>query len=180
MPNTKDSRQLAIGLTALSILGRLVPHAPNVTPVGGSCLFAGSRIPGWLAYVLPVAVMLVTDPFVGGYTKGSLAIYAALLINVWIGRQMLQRRATPVRIGAAAFLGSLQFFLISNFTVWALPAARGHAGMYSTDLAGLLQTYTMALPFWGRTLAGDLAFTAGIFAVHALVSRRFASQPQTA
>jgi hypothetical protein len=52
--------------------------------------------------------------------------------------------------------------------------------MYSTDLAGLLQTYTMALPFWGRTLAGDLAFTAGIFAVHALVSRRFASQTQTA
>jgi hypothetical protein len=117
---------------------------------------------------------------VGGYTKGSLAIYAALLINVWIGRQMLQRRATPVRIGAAAFLGSLQFFLISNFTVWALPAAAGHAGMYSANLAGLLQTYTMALPFWGRTLAGDLAFTAGIFAVHALVSRRFASQTQTA
>ena len=25
-------------------LGRLLPHAPNVTPLGGSCLFAGSRI----------------------------------------------------------------------------------------------------------------------------------------
>ena len=180
MPNAKESRNLAIGLTALSVFGRLVPHAPNVTPVGGSCLFAGARIPGWLAYVLPLAVMLVTDPFVGGYTKGSFAIYAAFLINVWIGRQLLKRRATPVRIGAAAFLGSLQFFLVSNFVIWALPAARGHAGMYSADLAGLLQTYTMALPFWGRTLAGDLAFTAGIFAVHALVVRRYANQPQTA
>src|SRR4051812_41912321 len=174
-----ESRSLAIGLTALSALGRLVPHAPNVTPVGGSCLFAGSRIPGWLAYLLPVAVMAATDPFVGGYTKGSIAIYACFLINVWLGRTML-KTATPVRIGATAFLGSLQFFLITNFITWALPAARGHAGMYSADLAGLLQAYTMALPFWGRTLAGDLAFTAGIFAIHAVLSRRFVAQTQTA
>jgi len=179
MPNTKETRSLAIGLTALSVLGRLIPHAPNVTPVGGSCLFAGSRIPGWLAYLLPVAVMAVTDPFVGGYTKGSIAIYACFLINVWLGRRML-KNATPVRIGATAFLGSLQFFVITNFVTWALPAARGHVGMYSADLAGLLQAYTMALPFWGRTLAGDLAFTAGIFAIHAVLSRRFVAQLQTA
>jgi hypothetical protein len=175
MPNTKETRSLAIGLTALSVVGRLVPHAPNVTPVGGSCLFAGSRIPGWLAYVLPLAVLAATDPFVGGYTKGSIAIYACFLINVWLGRRML-RNATPIRIGATAFLGSLQFFLITNFMTWALPAARGHAGMYSADLSGLLQAYTMALPFWGRTLAGDLAFTAGIFAIHAVLSRRLAAQ----
>ncbi len=179
MQNTKETRSLAIGLTALSVLGRLVPHAPNVTPVGGSCLFAGSRIPGWLAYLLPVAVMAVTDPFVGGYTKGSIAIYACFLINVWLGRTLLNR-ATPIRVGATAFLGSLQFFLITNFVTWALPAARGHAGMYSADLSGLLQSYTMALPFWGRTLAGDLAFTAGIFAVHALVSRKLVAQTQAA
>lgn len=171
MSNNKETRSLAMGLTALSVLGRLVPHAPNVTPVGGSCLFAGSRIPGWLAYLLPVAVMAATDPFVGGYTKGSLAIYACFMINVWLGRTLLSR-ATPTRIGATAFLGSLQFFLITNFVTWALPAAQGHAGMYAANLSGLLQAYTMALPFWGRTLAGDLAFTAGIFAVHALVSRR--------
>ena len=43
------------------------------------------------------------------------------------------------------------------------------------------QAYTLALPFWGRTLAGDLAFTAGIFAIHALVSRKLTSaQTQTA
>lgn len=180
MPNTKETRSLAIGLTALSVLGRLVPHAPNVTPVGGSCLFAGSRIPGWLAYLLPVAVMAATDPFVGGYTKGSIAIYACFLINVWLGRRML-KKATPVRVGATAFVGSLQFFAITNFVTWALPAARGHAGMYSANLAGLVQAYTMALPFWGRTLAGDLAFTAGIFAIHAVLSRRLvAQQTQTA
>jgi hypothetical protein len=49
MQNKIESRPLAIGLTVLSALGRLVPHAPNVTPLGGSCLFAGSRVSGPLA-----------------------------------------------------------------------------------------------------------------------------------
>src|SRR5208283_5004188 len=84
MQNQKQSRPLAIGLTVLSALGRLVPHAPNVTPLGGSCLFAGSRVGGWWAYLLPLAVMAATDPIVGhaggaagGYTAVSPVIYAA-------------------------------------------------------------------------------------------------------
>src|SRR5947208_1301241 len=82
------SRPLAFALTLLSALGRLVPHAPNVTPLGGSCLFAGSRVSGVWAYLLPLAVMIATDPFVGGYSSVSPAIYASFLINVWIGRHM--------------------------------------------------------------------------------------------
>src|SRR5579864_5292266 len=93
MQNRKQSRPLAIGLTVLSALGRLLPHAPNVTPLGGSCLFAGSRISGPLAYLLPLAVMIATDPlaFYGhGYSITSPIVYACFLLNVWIGRRMLQ------------------------------------------------------------------------------------------
>src|ERR1019366_9220684 len=98
MQNSRQSRPLAIGLTVLSALGRLVPHAPNVTPLGGSCLFAGSRIADFWAYLLPLAVMIATDPFVGGYTWTSPVIYASFLISVWIGRRMV-RSVTPVRVG---------------------------------------------------------------------------------
>ena len=62
MRNPNESRPLAIGLTVLSALGRLVPHFPNVTPVGGSCLFAGSKVSGLLAYLLPLVIMGATDP----------------------------------------------------------------------------------------------------------------------
>src|SRR5271163_3073641 len=93
-----QSKRLTFGLTLLSALGRLVPHAPNVTPLGGSCLFAGSRISGIWAYMLPLAVMIATDPFVGsaggargGYTWTSLVVYGCFLIDVWIGRIMLRR-----------------------------------------------------------------------------------------
>src|SRR5271154_2637959 len=73
MQNSTHSRPLTFGLTLLSALGRLIPHAPNVTPVGGSCLFAGSRISGIWAYLLPLFVMIATDPIVGhagGATSG--------------------------------------------------------------------------------------------------------------
>jgi len=165
----KNSNLYATGLTILSALGRLIPHLPNVTPLGGSCLFAGSRVAGFWAYLLPLAVMLATDPFVGGYTKLSPVIYGFFLLNVFLGRRLLQS-VTPIRVGATAFLCSLQFFLITNFGIWAMAAFRG-SKFYTADLAGLARCYSMALPFWGRTLAGDLLYSAAIFGLFALLSR---------
>jgi hypothetical protein len=166
------SRPLAFGLTILSALGRLVPHVPNVTPLGGSCLFAGSRLPGFWAYLLPLIVMIATDPFVGGYTAGSPVIYACFLISVWIGRRML-RNVTPIRVGLAAFLCSLQFFVLTNLALWVGAVAQ-HNPIYAANIGGLLTCYTLALPFWGRTLAGDLLFSGAIFGLYELLSRRIA------
>ena len=170
MQKQNESRPLAIGLTVLSALGRLAPHAPNVTPLGGSCLFAGSRVSGALAYLLPLAVMAATDPFVGGYTRTSPVIYACFLLSVWIGRRLL-RNVTPIRVGGAAFLCSLQFFVFTNLATWMLGSASAHP-LYAANLSGLVACYTMALPFWGRTLAGDLLFSGAVFGMYELLARR--------
>jgi hypothetical protein len=170
MRNYTESRPLAIGLTVLSAMGRLVPHFPNVTPLGGSCLFAGSRISGLLAYLLPLAVMAVTDPFVGGYTWSSIAVYGCFLINVWLGRRIV-RNVTPIRVGAAAFLCSAQFFVLTVFASW-LEGAMTRAPWYHPGFSGLMLSYTEALPFWGRTLAGDLFFSAALFAMYEILIRR--------
>jgi hypothetical protein len=172
MQNQTLSRPFTFGLAILSALWRLVPHIPNVTPLGGSSLFAGSRLAGFLAYLLPVVVMIATDPFVGGYTWASPVIYACFMINVWIGRRML-RQVTPIRVGLAAFLCSLQFFVLTNLALW-VGAVVQHNPIYSADLNGLITCYTLAIPFWGRTLAGDLLFTAAIFGLYELLNRRTA------
>ena len=44
--------------------------------------------------------------------------------------------------------------------------------MYARSLSGLLENYAAALPFWGRTLAGDLLFSGAIFGMYALLARR--------
>ena len=70
---------------------------------------------------------------------------------------MLSRRwpgiAATVRDGAL----SLFFFVTSNFAVWAF------SGMYSLDLAGLIQSYVAALPFLDNSIAGDLFWSAVLF-----------------
>jgi hypothetical protein len=168
MSNQNQSRAYAVGLTVLSALGRLIPHVPNVTPLGASCLFAGSRIGGYLSYLLPLVVMLATDPLVGGYSSISLVIYASFMINVWIGRRLV-RTVTATRVGVAAFLCSLQFFVLTNFAVWFQLSGAQH--VYARNIGGLTECYAAALPFWGRTLAGDLLFSGAIFGMYALLSR---------
>ena len=99
----KNIKPIAIALTILSALGRLLPHPPNVTPVGASSLFAGARLNGWMAYLLPILVMAVTDPLVGGYTRSTPIIYLSFLISVWIGRRVASSDSA-LRIGGACLL----------------------------------------------------------------------------
>ena len=41
-----STRPVAVALTVVGALARLVPHAPNFTPVGGMSLFGGARLRG--------------------------------------------------------------------------------------------------------------------------------------
>jgi hypothetical protein len=163
MNRETNVRPLAIGLTVVGALARLAPHPFNFAPVGGMSLFAGARLRGWQAFLLPLVLMAVTDPLVGGYTFVTPVVYASFLVNVWIGRR-LQRSESFLRIGAACLLCSVQFFVVTNFALWL-------AGMYPRNLAGLALCYTQAIPFFGRTLAGDLCYSGALFGLHAWLSR---------
>ena len=168
----KNIRPIAVALTILSALGRLLPHPPNVTPLGSSSLFAGARLNGWMAYLLPILVMAVTDPLVGGYTRATPVIYLSFLISVWIGRRV-RNTESAFRIGGACLLSSLQFFLLTNLATWMFGT------LYAKSLAGLATCYVAALPFFGYTLLGDLFFTAAIFGLYALLTRTIAQSERT-
>jgi hypothetical protein len=105
-------------------------------------------------------------------------IYACFMINVWIGRRLL-RGVTPLRVGAAAFLCSAQFFVLTNLAVWLTSVVR-HDPIYAANLSGLLLCYTGALPFWGRTLAGDLLYSGALFGLYELLNRRIMAPEKAA
>lgn len=163
MDRGKNVRPLALSLTVVGALVRLAPHPPNFAPVGGMSLYAGARLRGWQAFALPLLLMAVTDPLLGGYSIATPFIYLSFMISVWIGRR-LQATESPLRIGAACLLCSAQFFLVSNFGTWL-------GNMYPHTLSGLGLCYTAAIPFFGRTLAGDLVYTGVLFGLHAWLSR---------
>ncbi|MDA2935303.1 hypothetical protein MYX82_13320 [Acidobacteria bacterium AH-259-D05] len=163
-------RPLALGLTLMGAVLRLIPHLPNFAPVGGLSLFAGARLRGWQAYSVPLVIMAVTDPILGrilgypAYTLVTPFVYGSFLISVWIGSH-LRRSERPWWIGGAALLGSSQFFLISNFGVWA-------AGIsYPLTLSGLMACYVAAIPYFGRTVLSDLLYSGILFGLHAWLAR---------
>ncbi len=164
MDRGNNVRPLALSLTVLGAVARLLPHAPNFAPVGGMSLYAGARLRGWQAFALPLLLMAVTDPLLGGYSVATPFVYLSFMISVWIGRR-LQTTESPIRIGAACLLCSAQFFLISNFATWAFGT------WYAHTAAGLALCFTQAIPFFGRTLAGDLVYSGVLFGLHAWLSR---------
>jgi hypothetical protein len=167
------ARPLGAGLTVLGAVARVLPHLPNFAPVGSISLFAGARMRGWQAYALPLILMAVTDPLVGGYSAATPLIYTAFLINVWIGSH-LRDTESPFKIGAGVVTGSLVFFLLTNFA-WLTGSS-----MYPHTLAGVMQCYAAAIPFYGRTLASDLLYSGALFGLHAWLSRAVARSERVA
>lgn len=154
---------------------RLLPHPPNFAPVGATSLFSGARLPVWQAYLVPLVLMVATDPFyaayyhVPAYSGLQLFIYGSFLAGVWLGRFLRGTENIP-RIAGITFVNSFQFYLISNFGAWILSKTYPHTA------AGLAGCYTAAIPFFGWTLASDFLFTALLFGLHAWLSRTVATR----
>lgn len=157
---------LVLFLIAFDIAARLLVHVPNVSPVAASALFAGMILRRRsLALIVPLAAMLLSDLVLGFYHWQVMAtVYAALAMPALIG--MAVRRFKPAyAVPPSALAGSLVFFLTTNFAVWAW------SGLYSLDMAGLIQCYVMGLPFLKYTVAGDLFWAAVLFGGAFLVQR---------
>jgi hypothetical protein len=167
-----SARPLAVGLMVLGALIRVTQHL-NFAPVGAMSLFAGARLRGWKAYALPLALMAVTDPLLGGYSKATPLVYLSFLISVFIGTR-LRNTENPALIGAGALAGSVQFFLITNFA-WLAGST-----MYPHTLQGMLDCYTAGIPFFGRTLASDLIYSGVFFGLHSWLSRTVAREERVA
>jgi len=73
--------------------------------------------------------------------------------------------------------GAIQFFLITNFAVWA-----ASIGNYPKNAGGLVACYLAGLPLLGNTLAGDSFYVALLFGGMALMEKRVPSlrEPLTA
>jgi hypothetical protein len=158
-----NSERLALGLIVVGVLSRVIPHPPNVTAVVGVTLLGAYAIRSpWLAALIPLAVMALSD-LVLGWHSSALFTYAGMLAGTFIGRGLL-RQLSVVRLGGAAFLASLAFFVISNFGVYL-------GGYYGFGIDGLVACYVAAIPFWGYSLVGDIGSTALLFALFVLARR---------
>jgi hypothetical protein len=152
-----------ITLTIIGIISRLVPHLPNMTPVGATTLFSSAKFGFKKGMIILLFTMLITDVVIGLHSV-MWATYGSFMIALLIGR-WLQKNCSLVRIMTGTFVSSLVFFVITNFAVWLVPN-----GMYAKTLAGLTQCYIMALPFFRNSLIGDFSYSAIFFGGYAVMN----------
>lgn len=174
--NRRDKIELAVfgGLVLAGSLARvLLSDLPNFAPVAAIALFAGYffRLRA-VALFVPLAVMGISDFFIGSYDWHMMAIvYGALMLPVF-ARGILRRwfsvenGTNPFAASVGLLTGSLgasiSFFVISNFGAWVF------YGTYEQTVAGLIHCYVQAIPFFRYTLAGDLFFAVALFGSYAL------------
>jgi hypothetical protein len=148
----------------LAAVARLLPHAPNFTPIAAMALFAGAHFADRrLAFLVPLAAMFLSDMVIGP-DHAMPVIYACFVLTVCMG-MLLRGRAGLLNVAAMSLAGSVLFFLATNFAVWY------GASFYPQTPEGLMTCYVAAIPFFGNTLAGDLLFNALLFGGYALLKQ---------
>jgi hypothetical protein len=145
---------------------RAAPHPWNFTPLGAMALFSGAVIRDRrLAFFFPLLALFAGDLFIG-FHKLMPVVYASFFVNVVIGLWLKSRR-TVRPIAGATLLGAIQFFILTNFGMWAL------GSLYPPTVAGLAACYVAGVPFFWNTLAGDAFYAALLFGSYALAERTF-------
>lgn len=154
--------RLFLALLILGVAARLLPHPANFTPVAALALFSGYYFSKRQAVLLPLLTVFISDIFLGGYYGPTMFyVYGSYLLFILIGQLVKGRRL--LTLAPATLASSLLFFIITNFGVWADPLF-----FYPRTLAGLVDCYVAALPFFRNTLLGDLFFTTALFGAYEL------------
>ena len=155
-----------------AVVFRIVPHPWNVTPLAAMFLFSGATFRNKVqSLAVPFAALLVSDFMVdrflyhGAYAWFSPYTWSAFLLIGLIG-WVLQSKITLRRVATASVVGSVSFFFLTNFGVWAA------GGLYPRNFSGLTACYVAGLPFFRNTLLGDLAWSGILFGTYEWVKHR--------
>jgi hypothetical protein len=145
---------------------RLFPHPPNFTPIAAIALFGGAQFSNKrAAFLVPLAGLFLSDLALGFYAITPV-VYGSFALTVCLGF-WVRRRHSVQRIAFAAAASAILFFVLTNFGVWAMD------NLYPKSLAGLVNCYVAAIPFFRNMLLGDLAYSGLLFGSLALAENRF-------
>ena len=172
------------GMIFVAALTRLLPHPPNFSPVEAVALFGGAYFASRAAAIaVPLMAMFISDLALGAMLGGTyfehftspaylatwLTVYACVALSAVLGFG-LRGRVSGARVLGFSLIGSVLFFVLTNFAVWATATPlTAHPACVS---GGLLPCYAAALPFFQWTVLGTLFYAALLFGGFALLRQR--------
>jgi hypothetical protein len=162
--NTISRVFIVLCFIAFAATVRILPHPWNFAPVGAMALFGGAKFPRlWQAFLFPLIALFAGDSIIGFYRLMPI-VYLSFCISVLIGI-LFRKHQTILGLSIATLLGSIQFFLVTNFAVW------GTMTSYPPTFSGLMACYTAGIPFFWNTVASDAFYVLILFGGFALVER---------
>jgi hypothetical protein len=178
--NGNGSRFWFLGaLTLFAVASRLAPHPYNFTPIAAVALFGAATFSRkGAAFFVPLVSLVLSDVLLHvaylarlqpnwGFYPGQWVVYACVLATIGLGFAIRAHRNIGT-IAAATLASSILFFLVTNFAY-----IYGPDSIYPRTLDGLIQGYVAAIPFFARSLAGDVFYTTVLFGALALAEARF-------
>ena len=155
--NTINKQIFPIGLVLILSFARLIPHPPNFTPIIAVAIVSGYFFKNInLSLLILLVAMLVSDLFIGFY-ENVIFVYLSLLLITFVFHK-ISNKINFKNLFIYGFVGSLIFFIISNFGVWALGSPGVQDIVYDKSLNGLIECYFLAIPFFGNTFLSTVIF----------------------
>tara|TARA_Y100001970_G_scaffold261339_1_gene344365 strand:+ start:691 stop:1218 length:528 start_codon:yes stop_codon:yes gene_type:complete len=139
-------------LIFVMVFSRLIPHPPNFTPIIAIGLMSGYYFKDLNTSIIVLLIsMLLSDLFIGFYSNMFFVYLSLILITVFSFK--LTSKISAKNLFVFGFMGSLLFFLVSNFGVWLF------GSLYSKNFAGLIECYVMGIPFFKNTLISTIIYS---------------------
>ena len=145
-------------LIAIALFSRIIPHAPNFTPLVSIALVSALLFKEKKYIFISLLGLLFSDILLDYYHySGYLFTPLFFLTYISLGLVFLfsykfSNSLSFKSIVFHSFSGALIFFLASNFSVWLL-------GGYTYTFTGLISCYTMGIPFFKNTLSSTLLYS---------------------
>ena len=138
---------ISVGIFLSLAASRFIPHPPNFT----SLLALSFYVPVLfgLRYIPVLLISFVITDLVIGYHSGTHWTWGSVLV-IGLMSQYFSKNINLRLVGS--LFGAFIFFLITNFGVWI-------SGMYSLTVNGLVECYTLAIPFFTYSLISTILFS---------------------
>jgi hypothetical protein len=153
---------LALLIIIFGFLSRMVVHAPNFTPILSLALFGGAYLKGKQSIWVPLALMALSDVFIGFHDTMFYVWGSILLISVM--GTFLRDHKNWANVISASLLSSVLFFVVTNFGAFL--------SLYPHTWAGFQQCYILAIPFYRSTLVSTVVYSLFLFTVYEWILNR--------
>jgi len=162
-----NTRLLVISLIiiGLGLLNIFFSTIPNLSPIAAMALFGGVYLKDKkMALLVPILALFISDMFIG-FHSSMWAVYGSFVLVVILGTVI--KKMNFINIFLATITSSILFFIITNFAVWT------QGNFYPLSFTGLIECYTMGIPFFKNTIIGDLLFSGVIFGGFTIAQKQF-------